>query len=95
MEEGLVVKERGGEEGNIDDKWRVLCKEVKSLGYVAGPMMAVNLSQYLLQVISVMMVGHLGELPLSSTAVAISLSGVTGFSLLVSISLSRLFSLSV
>ncbi|EXC01162.1 hypothetical protein L484_025538 [Morus notabilis] len=28
------------------------------------------------------MVGHLGELSLSSTALAISLSGVTGFSLL-------------
>ncbi|KAM7487693.1 hypothetical protein LguiB_025177 [Lonicera macranthoides] len=87
MEEGLLVKERN-EEGiiNSDDRWRVLCKEVKSLGYVAGPMVAVNLSAYLLQVTSVMMVGHLGELPLSSTAVAISLSGVTGFSLLMGMS---------
>ncbi|KDP34994.1 hypothetical protein JCGZ_09282 [Jatropha curcas] len=45
-------------------------------------MVAVVLSQYLLQVFSMMMVGHLGELALSSTAIAISLSGVTGFSLL-------------
>ncbi|CBI26943.3 unnamed protein product, partial [Vitis vinifera] len=45
-------------------------------------MVAVILSQYLLQVISLMMVGHLGELALSSTAIAISLSGVTGFSFL-------------
>ncbi|XP_028060179.1 protein DETOXIFICATION 12-like isoform X3 [Camellia sinensis] len=45
-------------------------------------MMAVTLSQYLLQVVSIMMVGHLGELSLSSTAIAISLSTVTGFSLL-------------
>jgi MATE family multidrug resistance protein len=30
-----------------------------------------------------MMVGHLGELALSSAAMALSLSGVTGFSLMV------------
>ncbi|MBA0556708.1 hypothetical protein Golob_026787 [Gossypium lobatum] len=47
-------------------------------------MVAVTLSQYLLQVISTMMVGHLGELALSSSAIAISLAGVTGFSFLVS-----------
>ncbi|MBA0766070.1 hypothetical protein Gotri_015149, partial [Gossypium trilobum] len=45
-------------------------------------MVAVTLSQYLLQVISTMMVGHLGELALSSSAIAISLAGVTGFSFL-------------
>lgn len=58
--------------------------EIKRLGYLAGPMVAVVLSQYSLQVISMMMVGHLGELALSSTAIAVSLAGVTGFSLLVS-----------
>ncbi|XP_065881739.1 protein DETOXIFICATION 12-like isoform X2 [Euphorbia lathyris] len=57
-------------------------KEVEKLGRIAGPMVAVVLSQYLLQVISMMMVGHLDELSLSSTAIAISLSTVTGFSLL-------------
>ncbi|KAF9600207.1 hypothetical protein IFM89_005031 [Coptis chinensis] len=41
-----------------------------------------NLSQYLLQAISMMMVGHLGEFSLSSTAIATSLTNVTGFSLL-------------
>ncbi|MBA0828796.1 hypothetical protein Goarm_013431, partial [Gossypium armourianum] len=45
-------------------------------------MVAVTLSQYLLQVISTMMVGHLGELALSSSAITISLAGVTGFSFL-------------
>ncbi|KAH9794905.1 protein DETOXIFICATION 14 [Citrus sinensis] len=60
----------------------VYIEEVKRLGSIAGPMVAVNLSQYSLQVISVMMVGHLGELFLSSTAIAISFSAVTGFSLL-------------
>ncbi|KAL2904754.1 Protein DETOXIFICATION 7 [Bienertia sinuspersici] len=46
-------------------------------------MVAVVLSQYLLQVISMMMVGHLGQLYLSSAALATSFAGVTGFSLLV------------
>ncbi|KAJ0718047.1 hypothetical protein HanLR1_Chr08g0266321 [Helianthus annuus] len=79
MEEGLLLKQK-------DERltWSVLVTEMKKLGYVAGPMVAVTLSQYLLQVISVMMVGHLGELALSSTSIAISLSGVTGFSLMVS-----------
>ncbi|CAN1135919.1 hypothetical protein LINPERPRIM_LOCUS20781 [Linum perenne] len=35
-----------------------------------------------------MMVGHLGELKLSSTAIAVSLSSVTGISVLVSFSIS-------
>ncbi len=66
--------------------WADFSEELKRLGFLAGPMVIVTFSQYLLQVISLMMVGHLGELALSSTAIAISLSGVTGFSLLVSLS---------
>ncbi|KAM7277280.1 hypothetical protein ACFE04_019146 [Oxalis oulophora] len=62
--------------------WGVLLEEVKRLGYIAGPMVAATVSQYLLQIISMVIVGHLGELALSSTAIAISLAGVTGFSLL-------------
>ncbi|KAJ4709827.1 Protein DETOXIFICATION [Melia azedarach] len=72
MEKGLLDKEEEG------DKYGVYSEE---LGCIAGPMVAVNLSQYFLQVISVMMVGHLGELYLSSTAIAISFCAVTGFSL--------------
>ncbi|KAF9625608.1 hypothetical protein IFM89_024381 [Coptis chinensis] len=80
MEEGLLLKER--EEKKKELTWDVLKEEVKKVGYLAGPMVAVTLSQYLLQVISMMMVGHLGELSLSSTAIATSLTGVTGYSLL-------------
>lgn len=65
--------------------WETFFKEVKRVGFIAGPLMAVTLSQFLLQVISTMMVGHLGELALSSTSIAISFSAVTGFSLLVSL----------
>ncbi|CAI9785417.1 unnamed protein product [Fraxinus pennsylvanica] len=82
MEEVLFLKEER-EEKKESVRWGVLIwEEMKRLGYLAGPMVAVTLSQYLLQVISVMMVGHLGELSLSSTAIAISLCGVTGFSFL-------------
>ncbi|KAK7255591.1 hypothetical protein RIF29_29004 [Crotalaria pallida] len=46
-------------------------------------MVVVLSSQFLLQIVSTMMIGHLGdELYLSSTALAISLAGVTGFSFL-------------
>jgi len=57
-------------------------EEVKKLCWIAGPMIGVNLLQYFLQVISVMLVGHLGELALSSAAIATSFAGVTGFSVL-------------
>ncbi|EOX99968.1 MATE efflux family protein isoform 3 [Theobroma cacao] len=85
MEESLIAKEkqvRPESNSSSTCTWVVFIEEVKRLGYLAGPMVAVTISQYLLQVISTMMVGHLGELALSSSAIAISLSGVTGFSLL-------------
>ncbi|KAI3959389.1 hypothetical protein MKW98_018979 [Papaver atlanticum] len=58
-------------------------EEAKKVGYTAGPMVAVNFSLHLIYVISIMMVGHLCELALSSTAMASSLCAVTGSSLLV------------
>ncbi|XP_047944699.1 protein DETOXIFICATION 14-like isoform X1 [Salvia hispanica] len=76
MDEGLVRKEERGR------RWGEILEEMKRLCYLAGPMVAVTLSFFLLNVISLMMVGHLGELPLSSTAIAISFAGVTGFSVL-------------
>nr|XP_043633715.1 protein DETOXIFICATION 14-like [Erigeron canadensis] len=84
MEAGLLIKHNN--ENNNEDRLITYVAEMKKLGYVAGPMVAVTLSQYLLQVISVMMVGHLGELSLSSTSIAISLSSVTGFSLILGMS---------
>ncbi|CAH9104830.1 unnamed protein product [Cuscuta epithymum] len=78
MEEGLLLlkaREEGGRIG-LGSVWA----EVRRLGYLAGPMAAVTLSQYLLPIISVMIVGHLGELYLSSTSIAVSIAGVTGFS---------------
>ncbi|GMH20313.1 hypothetical protein Nepgr_022154 [Nepenthes gracilis] len=84
MEEALFLnKEREGEKGGGRLRWEVIWQEVKNVSLIAGPMAAVVLSQYLLTVISTMMVGHLGELFLSSTALANSLATVSGFSFLV------------
>ncbi|CAI0547564.1 unnamed protein product [Linum tenue] len=59
-----------------------LVSELKKESSIAAPMVAVSVLQYLLQVVSLVIVGHLGTLPLSSVAIATSLTNVTGFSLL-------------
>ncbi|GMY07223.1 MATE efflux family protein 5 [Fagus crenata] len=61
--------------------WTAFTVEMKKLGLLGVPMIVVTLAQFLLPVISMMMVGHLGELVLSSTAIALSLACVTGFNL--------------
>lgn len=58
-------------------------EEVKKQICLAGPLVCVNLLINCLQVISVMFVGHLGELALSGASMATSFASVTGFSLLV------------
>ncbi|GMI74912.1 Protein DETOXIFICATION 14 [Hibiscus trionum] len=84
MEESLIpILEKEGRSRRWLS-WVGFAGETKKVGYFAGPMVAVTLSQYLLQVITTMMVGHLGELALSSSAIAISLASVTGFSAVVS-----------
>ena len=57
--------------------------EVRKQLYLAGPLIAAWILQNFVQMISVMFVGHLGELALSSASIATSFAGVTGFSLLV------------
>ncbi|XP_034699560.1 protein DETOXIFICATION 16-like isoform X1 [Vitis riparia] len=57
--------------------------EVKKQLKIAGPLMLVNVLLYSLQVISVMFVGHLGELSLSGACMATSFASVTGFSLMI------------
>ncbi|KAI3726440.1 hypothetical protein L1987_66237 [Smallanthus sonchifolius] len=79
MEEGLLLL------STVEQPRRwgvVLAEEVKRSCYIALPMVVVTVSQNLLRVASMSMVGHLGELELAGTAVATSLTNVTGFSLL-------------
>nr|VDD63641.1 unnamed protein product [Brassica oleracea] len=84
MESGFSLAEREEEEDNKNEKSAGMM--MKKVSYMAAPMVAVYLSQYLLQVISMIMAGHLDELSLSSVAIATSLTNVTGFSLLVGFS---------
>ncbi|KAG5243661.1 protein DETOXIFICATION [Salix suchowensis] len=59
-----------------------IVEEVKKQLVLAGPLITVNFLIFLLQVISVMFVGHLGELALSGASMATSFASVTGLSLL-------------
>ena len=58
-------------------------EEVAKQLRLAGPMVAGALLQNVIQMISVMYVGHLGELPLAGASMANSFATVTGLSLLV------------
>ncbi|XP_031500983.1 protein DETOXIFICATION 12-like [Nymphaea colorata] len=80
MEESLLGREQEGGYGFLNGS--LILREMKKQGMVALPMVVVSFSQYLLQVLSLMMVGHLGKLPLSSAAIASSVAGVMGFSVL-------------
>ncbi|KAK4735222.1 hypothetical protein R3W88_009483 [Solanum pinnatisectum] len=55
-------------------------EETKKQLELAGPLVLVSFLQYFLQMISIMFVGRLGELSLSSATLASSFTGVTGFS---------------
>ncbi|KAM3252522.1 protein DETOXIFICATION 3 [Capsicum annuum] len=66
----------------ITREWETYYQELKKLTYIAAPMVAVSVLQYLLQVVSMMMAGHLDQISLSSVAIATSITNVSGFSLL-------------
>ncbi|EPS59813.1 hypothetical protein M569_14991 [Genlisea aurea] len=71
------------EEGNSEKGKSSFLDELNKVICIAMPMVVVSVSQYMLRAVSMMMLGHLGELALSSAALAISLSNVTGFILLI------------
>uniref|UniRef100_K3Y090 Protein DETOXIFICATION n=1 Tax=Setaria italica TaxID=4555 RepID=K3Y090_SETIT len=77
VEESLLAAGRPGEE------CLSVREEVKKQLWLAGPMIAGALLQNVIQMISVMYVGHLGELPLAGASMANSFATVTGLSLLV------------
>ena len=61
-----------------------IIEEAKRQLWLAGPLAVVNMLQHCLEVISVMVVDHIGELPLSGTFMTTSFASFTGFNLLVS-----------
>lgn len=83
MEESLLVLPKlSGKKRVI---WDGFGEEMKRILDIAVPMVVVHGSQRLLQVVTIIMVGHLNDdLYLSSAALAVSLTAVTGFSFLVS-----------
>ncbi|XP_011039092.1 PREDICTED: MATE efflux family protein 5 isoform X1 [Populus euphratica] len=77
---GVGLYEERNQERGISKK--EILEEVKKQLWLAGPLISVSLLQYCIQMISVMFVGHLGELSLSGASMATSFASVTGFSLL-------------
>ncbi|KAL2934178.1 Protein DETOXIFICATION 16 [Bienertia sinuspersici] len=61
---------------------KAFLREVKKQIWLAGPLILVGLLTFSLHIVSLMMVGRLGEVPLSAASVATSFAYVTGFSLL-------------
>ncbi|TQE01402.1 hypothetical protein C1H46_012983 [Malus baccata] len=83
LEEALIsstLRKQGLQE--MEGKWREFLKELKKVSYMAAPMVAVMVMQYLIQVVPVMMVGRVDQLSLSGVSIATSFTSVTGFSLL-------------
>ncbi|MBA0567076.1 hypothetical protein Golob_011836 [Gossypium lobatum] len=79
---GMVKLEEREDEKKWATSWGGYREELKKGSRIAAPMVAVTVLQYLVQVVSVIMVGHLSQLSLSSVAIATSLTNITGFSLL-------------
>lgn len=82
-----LCKNDDGIELGVKKRWHYISDgtvvELKKQLRLAGPLVLVSLLQYSLQTISVMFVGHLGEVYLSAASMATSFAGVTGFSLMV------------
>ncbi|PIN26798.1 putative membrane protein, predicted efflux pump [Handroanthus impetiginosus] len=80
--EPALVPENDERKGDFRTKREAFVREANKVSSIAVPMIVVSVSQYLLRAAPMMMLGHLGELALSSASIAISVSNVTGFSLL-------------
>lgn len=78
----VLNRDRDNDQSSNEKKKKIL-EEVKKQLWLSGPLISVSLLLYCLQMISVMFVGHLGELELSGASMATSFASVTGFSLLV------------
>ncbi|CAN6164065.1 unnamed protein product [Urochloa humidicola] len=77
VEEALLDAAQPGREVDLGVR-----EEVKKQLWLAGPLIAGALLQNVIQMISVMYVGHLGELPLAGASMANSFTSVTGLTVL-------------
>ncbi|KAJ4850882.1 hypothetical protein Tsubulata_007127 [Turnera subulata] len=82
----VVTSEKGNKSGLSSSKnWgekAVVVTELRMQLKLAGPLIFTSFLQFSMQMISVMFVGHLGQVPLASASLATSFAGVTGFSLM-------------
>uniref|UniRef100_A0A1J3IHX0 Protein DETOXIFICATION n=1 Tax=Noccaea caerulescens TaxID=107243 RepID=A0A1J3IHX0_NOCCA len=69
-----------------EEKDKIRWEKMKKVASMAVPMIAVNMSQFLLQVTSTMIVGHHSELSLAGIALGSSFANVTGFGVLFGLS---------
>ncbi|XP_038685585.1 protein DETOXIFICATION 16-like [Tripterygium wilfordii] len=76
----IATSESGVEHGGKSLRKAEILTELKQQTQLAAPLVIVNFVQYSLQMMSIMFVGRLGELSLSSASMATSFAGVTGFS---------------
>ncbi|XP_052182903.1 protein DETOXIFICATION 16-like isoform X2 [Diospyros lotus] len=76
--------ERSEEEDDDETSRRsgIILLEVKKQTEIAGPLVMVGFLQYGVQMISVIFIGHLGELSLSRATMATSFAGVSGYYIL-------------
>lgn len=66
-----------------DNRSALTRSELSRVNWIALPMIVVTVSQFLLRVSPMFMLGHLDQLSLSSASIATSLCNVTGFSVIV------------
>ena len=62
---------------------RVAVAEAKRQLILGAPIAGMNVLNFMMQLVSIIFVGHLGALPLAGAAMSASLSNVTGFAVLV------------
>ncbi|KAL6643271.1 hypothetical protein ACP70R_021452 [Stipagrostis hirtigluma subsp. patula] len=80
--EPLLPGKAAAADDDGDGRRGLAAAEAKRLLRLAGPIVASCVLQNLVNMVSVMFVGHLGELPLAGASLAASLANVTGYSLL-------------
>ncbi|CAN7022363.1 hypothetical protein BRARA_F01918 [Brassica rapa] len=80
----LLVKNK--QKSEEEERERIRWEKMKKVASMAAPMVAVNMSQFLLQATSTMIVGHRNELSLAGIALGSSFANVTGFGILFGLS---------
>ncbi|KAK2415260.1 protein DETOXIFICATION [Trifolium repens] len=83
-EEATPLLTKSEENDELEVSEGAFWAEFKRVGSMAAPMVTVTVSQYLLQVVSLMMVGHIGILAsFSGVALAVSFAECSGFCVLI------------